>query len=61
LPESRRHGRKYEINFRPRPKLPIKNVSAKDLDSAAMGKIVDMLEPAQVASYREAQKYGPGK
>jgi len=38
-----------------------KNVSAKDLDSAAMGKIVDMLEPAQVASYREAQKYGPGK
>jgi hypothetical protein len=33
-----------------------KNVSAKDLDNAAMVKILDMLEPRQVASYQEASK-----
>ena len=38
-----------------------KNVSAKELDNAAMAKILDMLEPAQVASYRDALKYGTGK
>ena len=38
-----------------------KNVSAKELDNAAMTKILDMLEPPQVASYRDALKYGTGK
>jgi hypothetical protein len=38
-----------------------KNVSAKDLDSAAMAKILDMLEPPQVASYQQASKVVAGK
>jgi hypothetical protein len=38
-----------------------KNVTAKELDNAAMAKILDMLEPPQVASYRDALKYGTGK
>jgi len=38
-----------------------KNVSAKDLDSAAMIKILDMLEPTQVASYQQASKLVAGK
>jgi hypothetical protein len=38
-----------------------KNVSAKDLDSAAMAKILDMLEPPQVASYQQASKLVAGK
>jgi phosphoenolpyruvate carboxylase len=38
-----------------------KNVSAKELDNAAMAKILDMLEPPQVASYKDALKYGTGK
>ncbi len=37
-----------------------KNVNAKELDNAAMAKILEMLEPAQVASYRDALKYGSG-
>jgi hypothetical protein len=35
-----------------------KNVDAKTIDSAAMNKILDMLEPSQVASYQLAKKYG---
>jgi hypothetical protein len=35
-----------------------KTYDAKTIDSAAMGKILDMLEPAQVASYQLAKKYG---
>jgi len=38
-----------------------KNVTAKELDNAAMAKILDMLEPPQVASYRDALKYASGK
>jgi hypothetical protein len=38
-----------------------KNVSAKELDNAATAKVVDMLEPPQVASYKDALKYGTGK
>ena len=38
-----------------------KNVSAKELDNAAMAKILDMLEPPQVASYKDALKYGTAK
>jgi hypothetical protein len=36
-----------------------KNVDAKTVDQAAMNKILDMLEPPQVASYQLAKKYGP--
>jgi len=36
-----------------------KNVDAKTIDAAAMNKILDMLEPSQVASYQLAKKYGP--
>jgi hypothetical protein len=35
-----------------------KNVDSKTVDSAAMTKILDMLEPSQVASYQLAKKYG---
>jgi hypothetical protein len=38
-----------------------KNVSAKDLDNAAMAKILDMLEPPQAASYQQASKVVSGK
>jgi hypothetical protein len=38
-----------------------KNVPAKELDNAAMAKTLDMLEPAQVASYKDALKYGSSK
>ena len=36
-----------------------KQVDAKTVDAAAMSKILDMLEPSQVASYQLAKKYGP--
>jgi hypothetical protein len=36
-----------------------KQVDAKTVDAAAMAKILDMLEPSQVASYQLAKKYGP--
>ena len=35
-----------------------KNVDSKTIDGAAMQKILDMLEPSQVASYQLAKKYG---
>jgi hypothetical protein len=35
------------------------SVDAKKIDAAAMTKILDMLEPSQVASYQLAKKYGP--
>jgi hypothetical protein len=35
-----------------------KTVDAKTVDAAAMSKILDMLEPSQVASYQLAKKYG---
>jgi hypothetical protein len=35
-----------------------KSVDAKQVDAAAMTKILDMLEPSQVASYQLAKKYG---
>jgi hypothetical protein len=35
-----------------------KTYDSKTIDSAAMGKILDMLEPSQVASYQLAKKYG---
>jgi len=38
-----------------------KNPSVKDLDNAAMTKVLDMLEPAQVSSYEAARKYVPAK
>lgn len=42
-----------------------KNLSGKEIDNATMNKILDMLEPSQVASYQLAKKYGaqtvPGK
>jgi hypothetical protein len=36
-----------------------KTVDAKTVDAAAMNKILDMLDPPQVASYQLAKKYGP--
>lgn|GEM_PF-1433298 len=36
-----------------------KNVSTKDVDKATMNKVLEMLEPTQVASYQLAIKYGP--
>jgi len=36
-----------------------KKLSAKELDSATSAKILEMLEPAQAASYEAAQKYNP--
>jgi hypothetical protein len=36
-----------------------KSITAKQRDEAAMNKLVDMLEPSQVASYQLAKKYGP--
>jgi hypothetical protein len=36
-----------------------KQVDAKTIDAAAMSKILEMLEPSQVASYQLAKKYGP--
>jgi hypothetical protein len=38
-----------------------KNLSAKELDNAVMKKILDMLAPAQIASYQDALKYGTAK
>jgi hypothetical protein len=38
-----------------------KSVSPKDLDNAAMVKMLDMLEPPQVASYQQANKMVSGK
>jgi hypothetical protein len=35
-----------------------KTYDSKTIDNAAMGKILDMLEPSQVASYQLAKKYG---
>jgi hypothetical protein len=35
-----------------------RTVDAKAVDAAAMSKILDMLEPSQVASYQLAKKYG---
>jgi hypothetical protein len=35
-----------------------KSVDAKQVDAAAMTRILDMLEPSQVASYQLAKKYG---
>ena len=35
-----------------------KSVDSKTVDGAAMNKILDMLEPSQVASYQLAKKYG---
>jgi len=34
-----------------------KNMSDKELDNAAMAKILDMIEPPQLASYQAARKY----
>jgi len=38
-----------------------KNVSDKELDNATMGKVVEMLEPAQITSYQDARKLAPAK
>jgi len=38
-----------------------KNPSEKELDNATMVKILEMLEPAQVASYQDAKKLAAAK
>ena len=48
----------YRNQIQQAAKAAGKNVDAKTIDSAAMNKILDMLEPSQVASYQLAKKYG---
>jgi hypothetical protein len=38
-----------------------KSMSDKELDMAAMAKVVEMLEPAQAASYQDARKFVAAK
>jgi len=38
-----------------------KNPADKDVDNATTGKVLEMLEPAQVASYQEAKKLAAAK
>ena len=45
--------------FEQAAKAANRTITNKQRDDAAMGKILDMLEPAQVASYQLAKKYGP--
>ena len=49
----------YRNQIQQAAKAAGKNVDAKTIDAAAMNKILDMLEPSQVASYQLAKKYGP--
>ena len=48
----------YRNQIQQAAKAAGKNVDAKTIDGAAMNKILDMLEPSQVASYQLAKKYG---
>ena len=48
----------YRNQIQQAAKAAGKTVDAKTIDGAAMNKILDMLEPSQVASYQLAKKYG---
>src|SRR6185436_3865425 len=50
-----------EVRNQAAAKSANKNPSVKELDSAAMTRVLDMLEPAQVASYEAARKLVPAK
>jgi hypothetical protein len=49
----------YRNQIQQAAKAAGKTVDAKQVDAAALNKILDMLEPSQVASYQLAKKYGP--
>jgi hypothetical protein len=47
--------------FQSAAKAAKKNLSEKDLDNSTMAKVLEMLEPAQVASFQDARKFVPAK